>query len=178
MGEEYNPYAAPDAEVADPIDAPGPGELDHATRGSRFLARLVDGILSTICSLPAYPLIFKWQFEAQGVPFNIPMTDDQINGAAVVGLVLVVLLFGYQLYLLWRSAQTIGKKALGIKIVAQDGSPASWGKIVGLRMFGMTLIEQVPLAGPAISLLNPLMIFRDNRRCMHDELAGTAVVVV
>ena len=175
MGDDYNPYAAPDAEVADPYQHAGP--LNLATRGSRFLARLVDGILSTICAMPLYPLIIDFQLKGSGIQNPLNLTQDQMFISAAIGGVLSLGFLGVQLYLLYQSAQTIGKRVMGIKIVAEDGTPASFGKIVGMRMFVMTLLEQIPLAGGIVALLNPLMIFRDSQRCLHDDLAKTAVVI-
>jgi uncharacterized RDD family membrane protein YckC len=176
MGDDYNPYAAPDADVADPYRH-GPGQLNHATRLARLGARIIDGILGSLVAIPLYPLIIDFQLKGSGIsnPFNL--TQDQMYMGAGIGGFLLLIFWGIQFYFLYESAQTIGKKAFGIKIVAEDGSPASFGKILGLRMFVMTLIEQIPLAGGIVALVNPLMIFRESQRCLHDDLAKTAVVL-
>ena len=39
-----------------------------------------------------------------------------------------------------------------------------------------TLIAALPCIGPLFSLVDALTIFRDERRCLHDDMADTIVV--
>jgi uncharacterized RDD family membrane protein YckC len=71
--------------------------------------------------------------------------------------------------------QTLGKMVLGIKIVGSDGFPC-FGRILLIRIIVMGLLKNIPFVGLIIAIVDPLMIFRDNRRCMHDEIADTIVV--
>jgi uncharacterized RDD family membrane protein YckC len=72
--------------------------------------------------------------------------------------------------------QSIGKMLVGIHIVrAQDGSRAGFLKAVLLRWFVFSLIESIGFIGPALTLGNVLMIFRKDRRCLHDLVAETLV---
>ncbi len=45
--------------------------------------------------------------------------------------------------LVYKNGQTIGKKALGIKVVRKDGSRATFGRIFGLRYLLNSLIGLV-----------------------------------
>lgn len=75
------------------------------------------------------------------------------------------------------SAQSIGKRLLGLQIVnASDGKPTSFARIVLLRTLPMYLLA-VPVVGNPIALLGVLLIFRRGRRCLHDHIAGTRVVM-
>jgi len=65
-----------------------------------------------------------------------------------------------------------------MKIVRNDGSPCSFGRIVGLRMFVIALIEQVPCLGAVFALVNALWIFGEESRCLHDLICDTKVVKV
>jgi uncharacterized RDD family membrane protein YckC len=78
--------------------------------------------------------------------------------------------------LLERSGQTIGKKALGMKIVDLSGALPPFGKLVALRYVLPILIAQIPFLGGLFSLADALFIFGPERRCIHDYLAGTRVV--
>ena len=49
--------------------------------------------------------------------------------------------------------------------------------LIGLRYLPFWVVGQVWVIGPILSLANPLFIFREDRRCLHDLLAGTKVVV-
>jgi uncharacterized RDD family membrane protein YckC len=77
-----------------------------------------------------------------------------------------------QLWLLTASGQTIGKKAMGIRIVKVD-TEQNGGFVpnVLLRTILNALISLIPF----YSLVDILFIFND-RRCLHDKIAGTKVV--
>ena len=86
--------------------------------------------------------------------------------------------------LLVRSGQTIGKKAFGLRILASDGErPDPW-RLVLLRSLVplfFNVLSLMPLLIPlslAFSLLDSLLIFGRERRCLHDYMAGTIVVEV
>ncbi|QWP77909.1 RDD family protein [Lysobacter sp. K5869] len=168
MEDSQNPYAAPSA------PPPLPGELVDdqikADRGMRLVARLIDGGLMMVCFVPL--------FVALAIEPNSkePSTLQMATGA--LGLLAALGLFVYQLVLLHQSSQTLGKRWLGMKIVRNDGSPCSFGRIVGLRMFVISLIEQVPCLGGIFALVNALWIFGEESRCLHDLICDTKVVKV
>jgi uncharacterized RDD family membrane protein YckC len=82
----------------------------------------------------------------------------------------------WDLWWLHRYGQTIGKRMLGIRIVRCDGTHAPLWRIVCLRDGLMTALEGIPLLGPFIGLTDSLVIFRADRRCLHDMIADTKVV--
>ena len=47
-----------------------------------------------------------------------------------------------------------------------------------MRYFPLAVIAQIPFAGGIFSLIDCLFIFREDRRCIHDLIAGTKVVDV
>jgi uncharacterized RDD family membrane protein YckC len=77
-----------------------------------------------------------------------------------------------QLVLLARAGQTLGKKLTRIKIVRSDGSRASFGRILGLRIVLTAVLGIIPL----FSLIDVCMIFGAEQRCVHDLIADTIVV--
>jgi uncharacterized RDD family membrane protein YckC len=82
-----------------------------------------------------------------------------------------------QVYLLVTRGQTIGKKLLGIKIVAYDTEAhPGFVKIILLRGFVNGVISAIPVVGGLYALVDACFIFREDRRCLHDHLAGTKVV--
>ena len=74
--------------------------------------------------------------------------------------------------------QTIGKKYLKIKIVKNDGEKAGFFVNVVLREWVMALIGIFPAIGGIIQIVDILFIFRDDRKCIHDLIAGTVVISV
>lgn len=162
---EGNRFAPPQAHVAD-VALSGTGAL--AGRGARLVATLVDAVLGGL---------------AFGVlTFVTPLTWAPPNNAnllrvlivnTVVGFVLFLVLHGY---LLATRGQTIGKALLKVRIVRSDGSQATLGRLIGLRYLPTMAISMIPLLGGLYALIDCLLIFRESRRCLHDNIADTIVV--
>jgi uncharacterized RDD family membrane protein YckC len=66
---------------------------------------------------------------------------------------------------------------MGIKIVKMDGSPCGFVSGVLLREIVLSGAGFIPFIGKVIGLVDAVMIFGDQRRCLHDQLAGTKVVL-
>ncbi len=94
--------------------------------------------------------------------------------AGLLTMLWLLALLGVQLYLA-SSGQSIGKRMLRLRVVRTDGSPASLARIVFLRNGVIVLLGS--LCG-VVSLVDALMIFGEERRCLHDQLADTIVVNV
>jgi uncharacterized RDD family membrane protein YckC len=162
----HNPYAAPLARVdEDPI-----GELTLADRGTRLGAALLDGVSWMIAVVPV-------MFLAALAPNSGGQPDDLMMGIifSVMGACWIALLV---VNLLWlhRYGQTIGKRILKIKVTRSDGTHCALSRIVFARWLPVTLLSMVPLLGYIAQLVDPLMIFREDRRCLHDLIADTIVV--
>lgn len=95
---------------------------------------------------------------------------------ALLGVALTLGVLAWNLTWLYRYGQTIGKRIVKIKIVRSDGDRASLGRILGLRIILVTILESIPFLGGLFSLVNICFIFRDDRRCIHDLMADTVVV--
>lgn len=80
-------------------------------------------------------------------------------------------------YLLARRGQTIGKFTLGIRIVSHENNQllALW-KIFSLRYMPRSLLAVVPVVGQFLMIIDVLFIFRKDKRCVHDFIAGTKVI--
>ena len=94
---------------------------------------------------------------------------------------LIVASFSFSIFILiqgfflFKYSQTIGKLATNIKIVGADNKPISFIKLVTLRYAVLYLISAVPAIGGIVILLGYLMIFAEDRKCLHDHIAGTKV---
>ena len=138
-----------------------------ASRLKRLFARLLDGVFGLVSALiPGFVLTFLSDGSFDPESFLL---------GAVVGIICFVI---YQWYLLATTAQTIGKKYLKIKIVNKNGEQAGFFVNVVLRELVMGLIGIIPAIGGIIQIVNILFIFRDDRKCIHDLIAGTVVVSV
>ncbi len=160
-----NPYATPRVAAVRAEYPSSAGSDVLASRGSRLAASLIDGLAVVVILLPALAaLVFVGDNDGLS-----PM------GGLFAALSVIALLgfAGYQLFMLVREGQTLGKKAMNIRIVNySDGQIPSAGRLLGMRYFVNSLLGQIPL----YSILDVLLIFGDERRCIHDHLAGTKVV--
>ncbi|MBL4770916.1 MAG: RDD family protein [Planctomycetes bacterium] len=165
MENKHNPYQTPTT-VELEIDV---GDSRQSSRTRRLGAAFIDGLVMLAIVMP-----IQWK---AGVFDGYPTIQSQGYGETLmwtaVGFGILLLLNGY---LLATRAQTIGKAALGIKIVTLDGSNAGFGRIVLRRMLPLTLTASIPIIGGFVSLIDSLFIFRKNKRCVHDLIAGTRVV--
>ena len=89
-----------------------------------------------------------------------------------------IAVLGFNLYYLHRDGQTLGKKVVGIRILRSDTSTCELWRVSVQRFLPISLLGAIPLLGPLISLVDALMIFGEERRCLHDLIADTIVVDV
>ena len=163
-----NPYAPPQAVVQDVVD-PQAG-IVLAERGARLGAAILDGLFMLPMYIGVVMAIAGGETTADGeASANLGFL---VGGLVVTCVAFVVWAWLTVLYV-QRNGQTIAKKLLGIKVVRSDGSRASFGRIFWLRNVVNTLIGIVPLYG----LIDILFVFGDTRRCLHDHIADTIVVV-
>ena len=164
---EANPYAPPSAHVEDVV---ADGEPDLASRGARFGAAVIDGLLG----LAGFWAIWKF------TPLEVVVTGGawSIPRALVIqtfaGLLLFSLMHGW---LLATRGQTVGKRLVGLRIVRSNGERASLARLLGLRYLLGGVIQAIPIAGMLYVLVDLLLIFRESRQCLHDNIADTIVVV-
>ena len=163
--QDANPYAAPASEVRD-VEA----KIRLGGRGERLGAVLIDGLIILSIMLPA--MYFGGYFSGimKGVT---PAFGTQLLWA-LIGFTVMVAIQGYPLA---QSGQTWGKKLLKLKIVNLDGSQPDFLRLIGLRYGSTQLISLIPVVGSFYGLVDSLFIFRADKRCLHDLLAGTRVVV-
>ena|SRR5690349_20168678 len=162
---EDNRFAPPQAHVED-VALSGVGAL--AGRGARLVATLLDALIG-------------------GVAFGLltvvtPLTWAPAPGTNLVRLLIVNTIVGFIIflvlhgYLLATRGQTIGKALLRMRIVRSDGSQASLVRLIGLRYVPTMAISMIPVLGGLYALIDCLLIFRESRRCLHDNIADTIVV--
>lgn len=170
MSEE-NPYSAP---VTDPIPAQSiSGPLQLATPSARLGGAIIDGLINAAVIVP---LVFLFGFggaDDSGSPTGPSFADTAI--LTVMGFVAFAAI---QWKFLSATGQTIGKKVAKTRIVTMQGTKPIIGDLLGKRYAFMNLIGAVPVVGGILALVNVLFVFRKDRRCLHDLIAGTQVVIV
>ena len=150
-----------------PVDTPANARLagQPASRKDRFLGSLIDLVLQVLASAP-----FFWYMGLEA--FQNPTPALMLANSANAILVYLAL----HGYLLHKYGQTIGKAEFGMRIEMLNGEKASLQHIVLWRYLPVILMSFVPVIGQWLTgLLDPLLIFRQDRRCLHDHIAGTQV---
>ncbi len=173
--QPVNPYAPTTTGDQDPF-----ASVQLATRGTRLAAAMIDGVLMLIFVLPLQ--IFSG-FTTRVIEGDVTILEQVVMSFA--GWVVFLVLFGYTLA---TRGQTIGKLLLGIRIVdAETGQLMSFGRVYGLRYLWSLPLVAIAIFIPGTvddnliniaMLVDSLMIFRSDRRCLHDLIAGSKVVTV
>ncbi|MGW4814625.1 RDD family protein [Kitasatospora cineracea] len=171
------------------------GTVKLATMGQRFLARLLDGLVTgVIVSIAMFAgvagmigLADKTTKDCSGYEYPSTGWTDCVNSntqastnvvMAMFGLIAVVAVFGllYEWLLVGLAGATIGKMALGLRVVREnDGQHPGVG--------GGFIRFIIPMVGAFICYIGALLVFLspffDNSGKLqgwHDRAAGTLVV--
>jgi uncharacterized RDD family membrane protein YckC len=175
-----NPYAPSPGLGQSPLLARNAADPRLAGLGARLGAAVLDGLLIFLCFLPALPAYFALAESAAARETGAAAGElpPEFNPATMIlAGVLFLAIIVTNLVLLSTQGQTLGKKMVGVRIVRfEDGGKAGFVKAVLMRGFLPGLIGAIPVLGPVFSLVNICFIFREDRRCIHDLMAGTHVV--
>ncbi|RVU86636.1 RDD family protein [Leucothrix sargassi] len=159
-----NVYATPDSTLKQDTITP-----ELASRSDRFIAVFIDLLANLAVSLPFLYLTGYLEKARAGL-----VGPADVVTLFVFSLVVYAALHGY---LLSKYGQTIGKRLLGIQIVdVNTNQIVSFAKVFTMRYLPTNVAIQVPVIGQLLLLIDALMIFRKNRRTLHDMIAGTKVV--
>jgi uncharacterized RDD family membrane protein YckC len=149
-----------------------------AGRGSRLGAYLLDQLIALVLILPGlWKLLQPFMKDLEAG--NAPTPEELLANIAPALPLLIIPLLAFvivQVVMLVKNGQTIGKRMLGIRIVKLDGSNPGFTNVIIMRGILPGLIGGIPMVGPVFSLIDVLLIFREDHRCVHDMLAGTIVV--
>lgn len=162
-----NPYATPESPIITAV-VEDEGAVKLASRWKRLGAALLDALFSSVVIWPIIIFVFKLNF-AQLKSLTIEQ-QLMINGMGIASY------FALNGYLLYKNGQTLGKYLVGIKIVDMYTNKMPFFRLIFTRIVPMWVVAYVPIIGGLLNLVNILFIFRADRRCIHDLIAGTQVV--
>jgi uncharacterized RDD family membrane protein YckC len=147
-----------------------PGSLDLGSIGRRFGALWLDGFLTSMAS---YALLIPLMIVVGAVGTAESGESDAVTG--FLSLLVYPIALGiplvYEGWMLTLRSQTLGKMALGVKVVTPEGGPISTG-----QAWGRTALKVVLASCMGITYI-PALMTRE-RTCLHDMIAGTRVVRV
>jgi uncharacterized RDD family membrane protein YckC len=144
-----------------------PGPFGYGGFWRRFVARIVDGIITGVVGL-LINLVIRQLFGAGAVPqagnlgvFWLMMGTQQVVAIAI-GL-------SYEILFIRRFDATPGKLAMGLKLLRADGSKLTVGRIIG-RYFANVVSALTLTIGYIIAA------FDDEKRALHDRMCDTRVI--
>ena len=128
----------------------------------RFLAVILDALVMWVVNFVIGFII--------GFTIAVAFTrNDQVAGA-IAGLTGIAADWLYEVLMVTSPHQaTLGKMALGIKVVGPEGERIGFGRATG-RYFGKILSGLILMIGYL------MMLWSDRRQTLHDSLAGTYLI--
>jgi uncharacterized RDD family membrane protein YckC len=170
---EFSPDQPPPLAAALDLAAP------LASRTSRLGAALLDMAIGVLFVTPGW-LLLGSSLVLRLVRGEWPDDIDlgRVGGGlALLGFALLVL-FVIQTWMVVALGQTIGKRIAGIRIVRfRDDARPGFLHGVLLRSWLPGLISVIPFIGSVFPLVDVCFIFGVQRRCLHDLMADTKVIV-
>ncbi len=141
-------------------------ELRRAGVGSRMVAGALDLTLQLIALLAIFLVEVQLALGSSGAAV-----------AAVMVLDLVLVLLGYPLLMEWLNrGRTLGKMAMGLRAVRDDGGPLTFRQAL-VRALSALLLEKPGLVLPISTFAGVLTImFTSTSKRVGDLLAGTFVL--
>lgn len=173
-----NPYAASGVGVQDPQAEDSTGDR-QAPRFTRLVAVIVDSLLIIPLTLPVqYALGYFRSGNLEEPGFLVQL------GLSLWGFCCFLILNGYPLAI---RGQTIGKILTHIQIADyQTGRRLPFVRVFVVRYLWMVPLSMVAMLIPGatdnllvslVALVDALLIFGSQQRCLHDRLAGSKVVM-
>ena len=137
----------------------------------RFVAYMIDGLVLTVAAGAIVGLFVLL------VIGSADANEDETSPAIAFGIVLMILallLIGWLYEALMTSSRrgaTLGKQALGLRIIRADGARLTFGRATARYFLKYIITPLVPL------FIGYLMAaFTNRKRALHDVLADTIVI--
>ncbi|MBO9829446.1 RDD family protein [Xanthomonas sp. A2111] len=166
-----SPYAAPSAMLDSGARVVGGGEVVQAGFWKRVAAYLIDAFLVGIVSnVIQFVVILGFM--------GVNRVGSQPNFTSAAGIIMLLMMYlvplaisalYYGLFHASTKQATLGKMAVGIKVVRTDGSRITVARGIG-RYFGFML------SGLTVGIGYLMAAFTERKQALHDMLCDTLVV--
>jgi uncharacterized RDD family membrane protein YckC len=167
-----------------PSAIPTSATLPLANLWLRLAGALIDWVLNSICMLPtAFALYQKLTEVLSDGKFSPERIAGAMDGTFAKSVPYLIALAAVQAFFLTTRGQSVGKMAVGTRIV-RAGTEAAPGFLhaVLIRSAVPWVITHA-FQNPILSFLGTLFwivdicfIFREDHRCLHDLMADTKVI--
>jgi len=141
-----------------------------ASRWRRLGGAFIDGIIAMVTTFPLMKALGLWRTNPTEHPFTL--TENVILFFLGLGLFLAI-----NGYLLAKHGHTVGKRLMRTRTVGvTDEAILPLPRLMALRVLPLWLVNYIPAVGTRLVIVDALFIFRSDKRCVHDLIAGTKVV--
>jgi uncharacterized RDD family membrane protein YckC len=162
-GGTYSPYTAPAVTGGYGAAVVGGGEVVYAGFWKRYAAYFLDSFVVGIINLPVSVVFNLIGASSGNESLALTMSMVAMLGGFVIGI-------GYYAgFHASRGGATLGKMAVGIKVVRSDGERITFMRGVG-RYFGFILSSLTLMIGFIMAA------FTQRKQALHDMLCDTLVV--
>lgn len=136
--------------------------MNYAGFWRRGAARFVDGLIFWVLSFVLY-------FAAGLSLIAVQRTPQETKTILLLTLVQYAVMIFYEVFFIGKFGATLGKMAMGVKVINADGGTVSYLKSFG-RLFA-TALSYIILG---IGLI--MAAFDDEKRALHDRICNTRVI--
>jgi uncharacterized RDD family membrane protein YckC len=157
--------------------APRWGDYELAGIGTRLVASIVDALLAGLVTVAVNAAAGFGPIETTDLS-----PADRVR-LLTIGTIVALAYFPPQM-VRWHG-QTVGKRALRIKVVRESGEPMTWAVAIFREVvcktltFGLAIVDVVVPGVQAVGLIDYLWVVGDRQnRALHDMAARTRVVRV
>ncbi len=148
-----------------------PPSFNYATVGSRFVALIIDGL---IVGIPVSIILIVL---GVGAASSLSNAASSMNIAAIMAgySSMIIVIYGVQIlyYSYFESSAnqaSLGKRAMGIKVISLNGERISFANALGRSAF------KVLISAPICAIGYIVALFTEKRQALHDMVASTLVV--
>lgn len=168
--------------------------------GSRIGGRAIDGLIWLVIgffvNLPVLIGTIGDAIDAANDGGDVADVEVSATSIIVTGLINMVLIVAYEVFMNSRTSGTFGKRVISAKIVKEDGSALDdraafmrmvpyiavqlFGIVTGLIFTNVGAVGSVLLGSPfwIVALIGLIMLFNDSRRQTPWDKAGRTLVVL
>jgi uncharacterized RDD family membrane protein YckC len=165
--------------------APAPTVVEAASWGRRFGAWIIDSIITGIpTGIYVFSRMMREFADAGMFESSTPPNPEEITELTnlvmedllLVGLISTIIAAVYFVLMHGAAGRTLGKMAVGIKVIKNDGTRCDFGAAFR-RAVVYPIGGGVPWIGGIVTLLNGLWpLWDDRHQSLGDKLGGTYVV--
>lgn len=175
-----SPYAAPKARIAQADHAVRGGHVVYSGLWKRFAASSLDSMVTTIASYAiGLPILFGAGLGTAAFdPGSAAASAPDAMMFLALGAYYVVMLGVPALYFAWMHSSShkasLGKLAVGAKVVRGDGSRIGFGRALGryAAYLGFALVT----CGLGVLISALMAAFTERKQALHDMICDTVVV--